>query len=156
VSSQAWYVSCLLSIDYVLQQIYSIGWCIKLAFYERQQPPTQQKAQGLLSVSSTLGTAGCRLQPKSLDTTNYLQRQMVGESITPCKRWTHHSWMKRRGHHTKKNKTREQSMLNTLPPLCNHGRTGFHYMSARSTSSPRPRTPLGTHPPHPGAFDTDR
>jgi hypothetical protein len=50
---------------------------------ERLWPLAQQKAQGLLSVSSTPDTASCRLWPKNLDMTGFLQQQMTGEQCTP-------------------------------------------------------------------------
>jgi hypothetical protein len=70
---------------------------------DRLRPPSQWKAQGILSGSSTLGTAGHRLRPKILDTTGSLQWQMAGEPYTMYRIWPHHSKLQRRGHHPKKN-----------------------------------------------------
>jgi hypothetical protein len=42
-------------------------------------PPAQQRAQGLLSGSSTLGTAGCQLWPNFLDMTSSLVQQTARE-----------------------------------------------------------------------------
>jgi hypothetical protein len=56
-----------------------------------------------LSGSRTLGTTGHRLQPKILDTTDSLQRQIVGEPYTLDQIKPHHSRLKRRGHQPTKN-----------------------------------------------------
>jgi hypothetical protein len=50
---------------------------------DQLRPPAQQKAQGLLSGSSTPSIMGHRLRPKLLDTTSSLQQQMAGEPYTP-------------------------------------------------------------------------
>jgi hypothetical protein len=54
-----------------------------------------------LSGSSTLDTVGRRLRSKNLDTTGFLQQQMIGELYTPYRIWHHHFRLKRRGHQPK-------------------------------------------------------
>jgi hypothetical protein len=69
---------------------------------DQLRPPAQRRAQGLLSGSSTSGTAGCRLQPKILDTTGSLKQKMVGEPYTLYQIWPHHSRLKRRATYLKR------------------------------------------------------
>jgi hypothetical protein len=44
--------------------------------------PNRQKGRGLLSGCSALGITGCHLQPKILDMTGSLMRQMAAEPYT--------------------------------------------------------------------------
>jgi hypothetical protein len=57
---------------------YEYIFCLSLS--DQLRPPTQWKAQGLLSGSSTPDTVGHRLRPKILDMTYSLQQQMARES----------------------------------------------------------------------------
>jgi hypothetical protein len=52
----------------------------------------------LLTQPIMSGTTGHRLLPRNMDTTGSFQRQMVGESSTSYQIWSHHSWLKKRGH----------------------------------------------------------
>jgi hypothetical protein len=45
---------------------------------DRLQPPARRKARGLLSRSCTSGTAGSRLRPNNLDTTDSTSGKAIG------------------------------------------------------------------------------
>jgi hypothetical protein len=70
---------------------------------ERLWPLARRKAWGLLLGSCTLGIVSRQLWLKILDTTVSLQQQISGKSYTPYQMQPHHSWLKRRGHPSKKN-----------------------------------------------------
>jgi hypothetical protein len=57
--------------------------------------------------SSTPGTMGHRLRPNILDMVGSLQQQIAREPYTPYLIWSHHLGLKRRGHQSKRNQTRE-------------------------------------------------
>jgi hypothetical protein len=79
---------------------------------DRLWPPTRRKAQGLLSGSSTPGTAGRWLRLKILDTTGSVQWQTTGEPYSLYRIWSHHSWLKRGATNLKRTK------LEGSPHLC--------------------------------------
>jgi hypothetical protein len=92
-----------LNLAVVLIVSYEYLFCLSLS--EQLWLPAQWKALGLPSGSCTPGTAGHRFQPKYLDIIGFLLWQTAGEPSTPYWIQLHHSWMKRRGHQLKKNKT---------------------------------------------------
>jgi hypothetical protein len=98
------------------------------------RPPTQRGAWGLLSGSSTLGTAGHRLWPKILDTTGTLLCQVAGESYTLYRIMPHHSRLKRRGHQPKNKLFLGMIHAFTFPSYDGRWQEGFHHLSARPAS----------------------
>jgi hypothetical protein len=72
---------------------------------DRTQPPARRKALGLLLRSCTLGTAGHRLRPNNMYMTGSPIGKMAGRPYTLYQIHPYHSWLERKGHPSKKNKT---------------------------------------------------
>jgi hypothetical protein len=86
------------------------------------QTAKDQDVCWVLSGSFTPSTTDRWLRPIILYTTGSLKWKTSKEPYTPYRTWLHHSWLKRRGQQTKKNKTQEQSTLSLYSTMLDVGR----------------------------------